>query len=149
MSHDQNQEVETPESLEKKRLKEEKDADKEMITLERFRIATEKMQISWMRKSLMISFLGLTLYKIFEEETGGKGFGFGILKAREIGLMMLLLGFISLLLATKQHLKTVAKVKRQYERFEKMPYSVSLLLTYAILFIMFVILLATFIRYLN
>ena len=149
MSHDQNQEVETPESLEKKRLKEEKDADKEMITLERFRIATEKMQISWMRKSLMISFLGLTLYKIFEEETGGKGFGFGILKAKEIGLMMLLLGFISLLLATKQHLKTVAKVKRQYERFEKMPYSVSLLLTYAILFIMFVILLATFIRYLN
>ena len=119
MSHDQNQEAETPESLEKKRLKEEKDADKEMITLERFRIATEKMQISWMRKSLMISFLGLTLYKIFEEETGGKGFGFGILKAREIGLMMLLLGFISLLLATKQHLKTVAKVKRQYERFEK------------------------------
>jgi uncharacterized membrane protein YidH (DUF202 family) len=149
MAHDQNQELETPEALEKKRLKEEKDADKEIITLERFRIATEKMQISWMRKSLMISFLGLTLYKIFEEETGGKGFGFGLLRAQEIGLLMLLLGFVSLILATKQHLKTVAKVKRQYERFEKMPYSVSLLLTYALLFLMFLILLATILRYLR
>lgn len=137
--------------LEKQKEKAEKEARdfaKEKITYERARIAIEKMQLSWLRKTILISALGMTLYKVFEAEVGpGGGLVLGFLTAREIGLFMLLVGFVSLAFATQQHIKAHNKIKVEYEKYAKMPPSLSLYLTYAILFIALFLFLATLSRY--
>lgn len=122
--------------------------NKEKITIERYRISVEKLQLSWLRKSIMISFLGLSIYKIFEAETnGGKGRIMGYISAREIGLLMLLVGFVSLVMATKQHLKTLHKLKMQYEVYDDLPKSMSLKVSYIILLITLFLFLATLTHY--
>ncbi len=124
--------------------KEQAKIDKERITLDRYRIAVEKMQLSWLRKSLIISFLGMTLYKIFEAETDkGKALVFGFIGATEIGLLMLLIGFLSLVMATVDHKKSVAKVERMYTKYDEMPRSYALLVSYAIIFVTLFLFLAT------
>jgi len=137
--------------LEKQKEKAEKEARdfaKEQITYERARIAIEKMQLSWLRKAMIVSALGMTLYKVFEAEVGpGGGLILGFLTAREIGLFMLLVGFVSLVFATQQHVKAHNKIKVEYEKYAKMPPSLSLYLTYAILFIALFLFLATLSRY--
>jgi len=137
--------------LEKQReksAKEARDFAKEQITYERARIAIEKMQLSWLRKTILISALGMTLYKVFEAEAKPSGWlVLGFLTAREIGLFMLLVGFVSLVFATVQHVKAHSKIKVQYEKYAKMPPSISLYVTYAILFIALFLFLATLSRY--
>ena len=124
--------------LEKKKekaAKEAKDFAKEQITYERARIAIEKMQLSWLRKAIIIAALGVSVYKVFEKEEASKGGGLilGFITAREIGLTMMLIAFGSLLMATYQHVQAHKKIKMQYELYQKMPRSAALLLTYAIL----------------
>ena len=140
----------TEHQLEKQREKAEKEARdfaKEQITYERARIAIEKMQLSWLRKTILISALGMTLYKVFEAEARPGGLVLGFLTAREIGLFMLLVGFVSLVAATVQHVQAHNKIKVQYEKYAKMPPSVSLYVTYAILLIALFLFLATLARY--
>jgi uncharacterized membrane protein YidH (DUF202 family) len=133
---------------EKDLVKEQEKIDKERITLDRYRIAVEKMQLSWLRKSLIISFLGMTLYKIFEAETDkGKALVFGFIGATEIGLFMLFTGFLFLVMATKDHIKTVEKVKGMYTKYDEMPRSYSLQLSYVILFVTLFLFLATLSHY--
>ncbi len=136
-------------SLEKKKIKEAKDLAKEQITYERARIAIEKMQLSWLRKAIIIAALGVSVYKVFEKEevTKGGGLVFGFITAREIGLAMILIGFVTLLLATFQHVQAHNKIKVQYELYQKMPRSVALILTYAILAITLFLFLAFLSRY--
>jgi uncharacterized membrane protein YidH (DUF202 family) len=136
-------------SLEKKKIKEAKDLAKEQITYERARIAIEKMQLSWVRKSIIIAALGVAVYRVFEKEEVSKGGGlvFGFVTAREIGLLMVLIAFVSLLLVTFQHVQAHKKIKVQYELYQKMPRSASLLLTYAILAITLFLFLAFLSRY--
>jgi len=136
------------EKAEKDATKEARDFAKEQITYERARIAIEKMQLSWLRKSMIISALGMTLYKVFEAEARpGGGLVFGFLSAMEIGLLMLLVGFVSLVFATVQHVEAHRKIKVQYEKYARMPRSIALYLTYAILFITLFLFAATLSRY--
>lgn len=128
--------------------KKAKSDNKEKITVERYRISVEKLQLSWLRKSIMISFLGLSIYKIFESETnGGKGRIMGFISAREIGLLMLLAGFVSLVMATKQHILTLKKLETQYSLYDELPKSMSLKLTYFIIGITLFLFLATLAHY--
>ena len=85
------------EAIEKKQIKAAKDQDKELITLERFRIASEKMQLSWIARSITISALGFTVYRLLEDEEA-KGMSNSIIgiSPSEVGLIMLLIGFIGL-----------------------------------------------------
>jgi hypothetical protein len=54
---------------------------------------------------------------------------------------------VSLVFATVQHVQAHKKIKVQYEKYAKMPPSVSLYLTYAILFVALFLFLATLARY--
>jgi len=123
------------EKKKEKAAKEAKDFAKEQITYERARIAIEKMQLSWLRKTIIIAALGVSVYKVFEKEEASKGGGLilGFITAREIGLTMMLIAFVSLVMATYQHVQAHKKIKVQYELYQKMPRSAALLLTYAIL----------------
>lgn len=134
---------------EKKLLKEKKEEGKELITLERFRIAAEKLQIGWLRKSMSISALGFTAYRLLEDETvKGEHDIFGFLSAGEIGLVLLFIGFAGLLWATQQHLVTLGKVRRQFEdAHQKLPISVSLIESYALIGVTLLLAIYSLVRY--
>lgn len=137
------------EVLDKKKVKAAKDLAKDQITYERARIAIEKMQLSWLRKAIILAALGVSVYKVFEKEEVSKGGGlvFGFITAREVGLSMILIAFVSLALATYQHIQAHKKIKVQYELYTKMPRSAALILTYAILAITLFLFLAFLSRY--
>ncbi|WP_264564884.1 DUF202 domain-containing protein [Flavobacterium sp. N3904] len=139
-----------PEAIEteKKLLKEKKDRDKELITLERFRIAAEKMQLSWIARSITISALGFTVYRLLEdEEAKGIANSVGSISPSEVGLIMLLIGFVGLVWATIEHTKTLEKVKRQYTVYQKMPVSISLIQSYAIILVTLILAISSCLRY--
>jgi uncharacterized membrane protein YidH (DUF202 family) len=116
--------------------------------LEKQKEKAEKEARDFAKEQMIVSALGMTLYKVFEAEVGpGGGLVLGFLTAREIGLFMLLVGFVSLVFATQQHVKAHNKIKIEYEKYAKMPSSLSLYLTYAILFIALFLFLATLSRY--
>ena len=65
----------------------------------------------------------MTLYKVFEAEAKPSGWlVLGFLTAREIGLFMLLVGFVSLVFATVQHVKAHSKIKVQYRSTPRCPH---------------------------
>ena len=135
-------------ALEKKILKDKKDQDKELITLERFRIAAEKMQLSWIARSITISALGFTVYRLLEDEEA-KGLSNSILSVSpsEVGLIMLIIGFGGLVWSTIQHVETLKKVSRQYTAYQKMPVSISLIQSYAIIIVTLLLAASSLYRY--
>lgn len=140
-------------SIEKKQLKEQKaqkDHDKELITLERFRIASEKMQLSWIARSITISALGFTVYRLLEDEEA-KGMSNSILSISpsEVGLIMLLIGFVGLVWATMQHRETTEKVRRQYTVYQELPKSISLIVSYAIILVTLILVASSIFRYIS
>lgn len=142
--------AETIDAIEKKKLKDKKDQDKELITLERFRIASEKMQLSWIARSITISALGFTVYRLLEDEEA-KGMSNSILSISpsEVGLIMLLIGFIGLVWATIQHTKTIEKVRRQYTVYQELPISISLIASYAIIIVTLLLAASSIYRYIT
>lgn len=148
MENELNQDAEAIAAIEKKQLKEKKDQDKELITLERFRIASEKMQLSWIARSITISALGFTVYRLLEDEEA-KGMSNSVISMSpsEVGLVMLLIGFIGLVWATVQHTKTIEKVRRQYTVYQELPKSISLIVSYAIIAVTLLLAISSLIRY--
>ena len=138
------------EAIEKKQIKAAKDQDKELITLERFRIASEKMQLSWIARSITISALGFTVYRLLEDEEA-KGMSNSIIgiSPSEVGLIMLLIGFIGLVWATIQHKETTEKVRRQYSVYQELPTSISLVISYAIIVITLLLVASSIYRYIS
>ncbi len=137
-------------ALEKKLLKDKKDQDKDLITLERYRIAAEKMQLSWIARSITISALGFTVYRLLEDEEA-KGMSNSILSVSpsEVGLIMLLIGFVGLVWATYQHTKTIEKVRRQYIVYQELPRSISLIVSYAIIAATLLLSISSLFRYIT
>ncbi len=99
----------------------------------------------WVRTSITISALGFTVYRLLEdEEAKGMSNSFLPVSPSEVGLIMLLIGLIW---ATNQHLVTLEKVKRQYTVYQKMPTSISLMQSYAIIAIILLFAISSLIRY--
>ena len=136
--------------IEKKLLKDTKDENKELITLERFRISSEKMQLSWIARSITISALGFTVYRLLEDEQA-KGMAHSILgiSPSEVGLIMLIIGFIGLIWATIQHRGTIEKVRRQYTVYQELPTSISLIVSYAIIVVTLLLVASSIYRYIS
>ncbi len=102
----------------------------------------------WVRTSITISALGFTVYRLLEdEEAKGMSNSFLPVSPSEVGLIMLLIGFIGLIWATNQHLVTLEKVKRQYTVYQKIPTSISLIQSYAIIAITLLLTISSLIRY--
>ena len=141
---------ESASEIEKKQLKASKDQDKELITLERFRIASEKMQLSWIARSITISALGFTVYRLLEDEEA-KGMSNSIIgiSPSEVGLIMLLIGFIGLVWATIQHKATTEKVRRQYSVYQDLPTSISMIISYAIIVVTLLLVASSIYRYIS
>ena len=142
--------TESNDKIEKKQLKATKDENKELITLERFRISSEKMQLSWIARSITISALGFTVYRLLEDEEA-KGMSNSIIgiSPSEVGLIMLIIGFVGLVWATIQHRGTIEKVRRQYTVYQELPTSISLIVSYAIIVVTLLLVASSIYRYIS
>ena len=111
--------------------KPEKKDGKKQISLERMRLAVEKLQLARAKTTITFIALGFTFYKIFYARIeAGKKPLLEFPNARDVGLFLMFIGFVVLVLSTVQHRKSLAKLKMQYP---EMQYSVSLILSYFIL----------------
>jgi uncharacterized membrane protein YidH (DUF202 family) len=113
--------------------KQEKKKGKKQIQLERTRTAFERLQLASIRTSLTLLTIGVGAYEYFYNRIeAGKA---PLLKmkyftGRELGLFLIVASFIMLLLATLQHNKSMATLKKYYPDAQ---YSVASLLSYLLL----------------
>ncbi|MEK6782441.1 MAG: DUF202 domain-containing protein [Bacteroidota bacterium] len=118
---------------EKEARKEAKKEGKKQIQLERTRTAFERLQLAWIRTSLTLLTIGVGAYEYFYNRLeAGKA---PLLKmkhftGRELGLFLIVTSFVMLLLATLQHTKSMATLKKYYPEAQ---YSVASLLSYLLL----------------
>jgi uncharacterized membrane protein YidH (DUF202 family) len=110
---------------------------KEMVAIkkandaERSRIASEKLQLNWIKWNITCLGLGLAAYKFYytrleNHQSPIKHY----ITGQEIGMFLITLGFVTLIFATIQHKKKVEQLKLL---LPTMQYSLSLRLSYVIL----------------
>jgi putative membrane protein len=101
--------------------------DSTMLAVERTRLAYERTMMAWVRTATSLISFGFTIYKFFEflRQEGGFKHAPGLLGSREFGLMMILLGLASLVLAAVQHR---GNLKRLRARYTEVPYSMAAVL---------------------
>lgn len=105
-------------------LKKENDA-------ERSRIASEKLQLNWIKWNITCLGLGFTAYKFYYTRLEHNQSPIGhYITGQEIGMFLIVLGFVTLAFATIQHKKKVEKLKLL---LPTMHYSLSLRVSYIIL----------------
>jgi len=118
-------------------IKPKKKGGKKMITLERLRMATERLQLARIRATLTLIALGFTAYKVFYERLAeGMKPLVDFPNGHHIGMFLISVGFIVLILSTWQHLKSVKKLELL---IEDLPYSISSILSYFILLLSLVL----------
>jgi len=112
------------EKMEMAVIKRENDAEKS-------RIASEKLQLNWIKWNVTCLGLGFTAYKFYYARLENKQSPIGhYITGQEIGMFLIVLGFVTLTFATLQHKKKVEKLKLL---LPTMNYSLSLRLSYVIL----------------
>ena len=106
-------------------------ASKEQLTFEKMRVAMEKLQQARIKTTITLIALGFGAYKFFfaRVEDGKKPL-LDFPNGRDIGMILILAGFLTLLLATLQHMKSLANLR---QRYTGMPYSISLWLSFFVL----------------
>lgn len=108
------------------------------------------MQLSWIARSITTSALGFTVYRLLEdEEKNGLSNSVLSVSPSEVGLIMLLIGFVGLVWATLQHKATNEKVRRQYTVYQEMPTSISLVISYAIIIVTLLLVASSIYRYVS
>ena len=128
----------TPEESTPDVPKEEKKNGKKQMALERMRLALEKLQLARVKITITFIALGFTSYRFFNSRMeDGKAPLLDFITGRDIGMFLIFVGTVGLTLATYQHIKSLAKLKIKYEG---MYFSVSLLTSYFILLLSFVLL---------
>jgi putative membrane protein len=77
--------------------------------------AYDRTLMAWVRTSVSLISFGFTIYKFFQAivEKGTQP-TFGLLGPRELGILMLAMGFVSMLLATIQNHIELKKLKEMY-----------------------------------
>jgi uncharacterized membrane protein YidH (DUF202 family) len=129
----------------KKENKKKKKEEQNLIRNERLRIAIERLQIAWLRMAITLMAFGFTIYKVLESviEEGKRKPLFGYFDGRDIGLLMLIIGFLGLAQATWQHVKNISMLRKIYA---DAPASISLRQTYIILLFILFLLMAILFR---
>ena len=115
------------------------------MAVERNRLAHERTLMAWIRTSVSLISFGFTIYKFFQSFVEkGVTLSFGLIGPREIGMFMLILGFLSILFATVQHHRDL-KILKDMNPEVKIPRSLSSLLAYFIIFLsLFLLVIALF-----
>ena len=111
--------------------KKEEAAIKKENDIEKSRIASEKLQLNWIKWNITCLGLGFTAYKFYYARLENHQSPIGhYITGQEIGMFLIILGFVTLTFATIQHKKKVEQIKLL---LPTMHYSLSLRLSYVIL----------------
>src|SRR6185436_5442041 len=106
-------------------------AEKKESDFERSRIASEKLQLAWVKANITFIGLGFAVYKFYQSRLDhGKHPVGHYVTGRHLGLFLTLIGLAALSLATWQHFHKVAQLKMKYA---KEYHSLALLLSYVVL----------------
>jgi uncharacterized membrane protein YidH (DUF202 family) len=119
-------------------LKKEAKLKRKLLQHERIRVSFERLQLSWIRTSLTMLAIGVGAFHYFKERVElGKRVFLNSITGDQFGLLLIFLSFLFLLLATIQHIKSMATLK---EEFPEMRYSVGKVLSYFIMIIVSLVL---------
>src|SRR5688572_19302779 len=97
------------------------------LAFERTALAYERTLTAWVRTATSMISFGFTIYKLFHEL---KGEDQRILTPRIVGMIMILFGLLSLLLAQIQHNMAIRKLRQGYPAVQR---SISSILSFLIL----------------
>jgi len=132
------------EKLQREAEKKEMNEAKMEYNLEKGRIFLERLQLNWIKWNITCVALGFTAYKFYYERVEkGENLVAYYITGREIGIFLIVLGFVTLLLATLQHKKNTENLKLRYEKIQ---YSLSLRLSYVVLVFSLIIFLLVIFR---
>jgi putative membrane protein len=115
------------------------------LALERTFLAHERTLMAWVRTAASLITFGFTLFKFFEylHEHEQDAMEQRVLGARSYGMVMIVIGVVTLALATWQHRQSMAKLRARYP---DAPFSLALLLAALISGLGILALIATFHR---
>jgi len=98
---------------------------------EKSRVAMERLQLAWVKTNLTFTALGFTAYKFYYSRLqDGEVSAKYLVTGKELGIFLILVGFLVLMKTTLQHKKKVEQLKMQYEQMSR---SVALLLSWLML----------------
>lgn len=122
----------------------QKNSKKNNMQADRYRTALEKLQLSWMKKTLTLSALGFASYRFFYSRIeSGKSPLIESFNGRNLGILLVSLGLLGLLQATIQHMRKYAKLRIQHEH---VGYSVALVQSFLLLMLFGFLLLAILLK---
>ena len=84
------------------------------LAFERTMLAHERTLMAWIRTSVSMISFGFTIYKFFQELSKNPEGQHPLFTPRIVGMIMILFGLLSLLLAQVQHQIAVKKLKQYY-----------------------------------
>jgi putative membrane protein len=87
----------------------------EQLALTRTSFALERTMMAWVRTAISLITFGFTVYKFFQymQERGERPRGDHLIGPREFGMMLIILGLATLLMATIQNRRTLKMLEAQ------------------------------------
>ncbi len=90
--------------------------DATVLAVERTRIAHDRTLLAWVRTSISLITFGFTIYKFFQylRDSSGGAAASSPAGPRRFGLIMILLGLVSLVMATVQYRSDLARLAARF-----------------------------------
>jgi putative membrane protein len=86
-----------------------------ILAASRTRLAYERTLMAWVRTATSLITFGFSIYKFFQIELSSKGpEKTRLIGPREFALLMILIGMVSLLLATLEHRRDLKELNEQF-----------------------------------
>jgi putative membrane protein len=88
--------------------------DATRLAIERTRLAHERTLMAWVRTATSLISFGFTIYKFFQYvHESGRPHQSSLLGPREFAMLMIVIGLLSLVAATVEHRRDVARLRAQ------------------------------------
>ena len=130
--------------IERERERRIMDGEKKDLSLEKYRVALERLQLNWIQLNITCIAVGFTAYKFYYSRilSGDASVRISV-NGWHIGICLILIGIVTLVFGTLQHRENVTRLKLQVK---KMQYSLSLRLSYFLVFFSLMILLLVLLK---
>jgi putative membrane protein len=84
------------------------------LAVDRTRLSYERTLMAWVRTAVSLITFGFTIYKFFQLEGHGLRQGDHLLTASDFAMLMIVIGLLSLLMATWEHGRDLKALKLEY-----------------------------------
>ncbi len=101
--------------------------DRDRMALVRTTLAHERTLMAWVRTSTSLISFGFTIYKFFDamHEANVTRTPRGLMKPRDVALVMIGLGVVALALATFEHYRALRMLRESYGEYGQVPRSLA------------------------